>query len=39
MALAARFAPEICALACVILLIAELHNCWSMTLLFAGRPN
>jgi hypothetical protein len=37
-ALAASFAPEISALACVVLLVAALHNCWAMTLLIISRP-
>ena len=32
-ALAASFAPEIGGFACVVLLAAALHNCWTMTLI------
>ena len=37
-ALAASFAPEIGGFACVVLLVAALHNCWEMTLIIIGRP-
>jgi lipid-A-disaccharide synthase-like uncharacterized protein len=36
-ALAADFAPQIGALASVILLVAALHNSWEMTLIIIGR--
>jgi hypothetical protein len=36
-ALAAGFAPQIGALASVILLVAALHNSWEMTLIIIGR--
>jgi hypothetical protein len=36
-ALAASFAPEIGALASVVLLVAALHNSWEMTLIIVGR--
>jgi hypothetical protein len=36
-ALAAEFAPQIGALASVILLVAALHNSWEMTLIIIGR--
>jgi hypothetical protein len=37
-ALAASFAPEIGGLAGVVLLVAALHNCWTMTLIIVSRP-
>jgi hypothetical protein len=38
-ALASGLAPEIGGIASVVLLVAALHNCWSMTLLIISRPN
>jgi hypothetical protein len=38
-ALASSLAPEIGGIASVVLLVAALHNCWSMTLLIISRPN
>jgi peptidoglycan/LPS O-acetylase OafA/YrhL len=38
-ALASSFAPEIGGLACVVLLAAALHNCWTMTLIIISRPD
>lgn len=38
-ALAASFAPEIGGFACVVLLAAALHNCWTMTLIIVSRPD
>jgi hypothetical protein len=38
-ALDAGFAPQSIALACVVLLVAALHNCWAMTLVIIGRPS
>jgi hypothetical protein len=36
--LASSLAPEIGGLACVVLLAAALHNCWTMTLIIISRP-
>jgi len=30
---------EIGGLACVVLLVAALHNCWTMTLIIISRPS
>ena len=38
-ALASNLAPEIGGLAGVVLLIAALHNCWTMTLIIISRPS
>ena len=38
-ALASSLAPEIGGLACVVLLVAALHNCWTMTLIIISRPS
>lgn len=38
-AIAPDFAPEIGGIACVILLIAALHNSWTMTLIITSRPH
>ncbi len=37
--LASSLAPEIGGLACVVLLVAALHNCWTMTLIIISRPS
>ena len=35
-ALASSLAPEIGGLDCVVLLVAALHNCWTMTLIISS---